>query len=83
MRRMEGRMRRSPDYARELFNDGKKARYCLGCAAPILRKRALIELLDGDRPKSAKAAHKLIAFTAAQLDGYCGRKCRRLARKQD
>jgi hypothetical protein len=81
MWRMEGGMRRSADYGRELLRGGKKPRYCLACDAPILRKRQLIAMLDGEKPRSAKAAHKLIAFAAAQLDGYCGRKCRRQARQ--
>jgi hypothetical protein len=74
-------MRRSEDYARALVRETKKLRRCQQCDAPILRKRDLIELLDEEKPKSTKGAHKLLAFTAAQLDGYCGRKCRKVARR--
>lgn len=74
-------MRRSGDYTRELVGGAKKLRECQQCHAPILRKKALIEMLDDEKPKSAKAAHKLLAFAAAQLDGYCGRKCRKQARR--
>ena len=74
-------MRRSAEYARELTRASKKTRACEHCRAPILRKKELISLLDDEKPKSAKAAHKLLAFAAAQLDGYCGRKCRKLARR--
>jgi hypothetical protein len=78
---MEAGMRRSADYALELGRSAKKLRRCPRCDSPILRKRELVGMLDDERPKSAKAAHKLLAFTAAQLDGYCSRKCRKLARR--
>ncbi len=78
---MDQQMRRSADYARELVRGSKKLRFCEHCRAPILRKKQLIELLDEEKPKSAKAANKLIACAAAQLDGYCCRKCRKLARR--
>jgi hypothetical protein len=74
-------LRRSADYAAQLARAVKKARLCRECGAPILRKRELIELLD-ERSRSAKAAHKLLAFTAAQLDGFFGRKCRKQARRR-
>ena len=45
------------------------------------RSTKLSKLLDDEKPKSAKQAQKLLAFAAAQLDGYCGRKCRKLARR--
>jgi hypothetical protein len=78
---MNGEMRRSEEYARELVRATKKLRHCLQCHEPILRKKDLILMLDDEKPKSTKAAHKLLAFAAAQLDGYCSRKCRKLARR--
>jgi hypothetical protein len=78
---MDDGMRRSGEYARDLFQGHKKLRLCLRCQTPILRKKDLIEVLDEKKAKSAKAAHKLLAFTAAQLDGYCSRKCRKQARR--
>jgi hypothetical protein len=78
---MDGGMRRSGEYARDLLGVHKKLRLCLHCQAPILRKKDLIEVLDEKKTKSAKAAQKLLAFAAAQLDGDCSRKCRKQARR--
>jgi hypothetical protein len=72
-------MKRSADYARELVSAGKK-RLCDACGSPILKKRELLALLDEKKPKSTKAALKLLALVAAQLDGYCTRKCRKSSR---
>lgn len=74
------KLRRSADYARDLVRSSrKKTRECEVCQAPILRKKELIALLD-EKPKSAKAAQKLLGFTAAQLDGFCSKKCRKQAK---
>jgi hypothetical protein len=70
---MDTGMRRSGDYARDLLGGHKKLRLCLHCRTPVLRKKDLIEVLDEEKTKSAKAAQKLLAFAAAQLDGYCSR----------